>query len=414
MFHQIFAITVKELKILWKDRESLALLFAMPLFFILVMSFALEAVFETGTKGRPMKLIVVNRDKGALAGDAIADLKVLEGLQLIEDDQEGRMVSLQKAEEWIREGTYPLALVFHEHYSRSLMEGFSPSEKPSASLIVDPVMNQQVLASVKGAVRTILERQALLARVPEGMKGMLLPPAGLERTAEGGSHQEPNDGKSEGLTHRFLLKTSSPAGLETERRPTVIEQNVPAYTIFGVFFIALTLASSLLLEKTQGTFQRILAAPVSRGTLLLGKLVPYYLVNLIQIALMFAVGVTVFGMRPGNLPALILVSLALSASANGLGLLVAGLGRTEAQVNGLSVLLAITLGATGGMMVPSFLMPGFMKQLSLFTPHAWALAAYHDVIIRGRGIEAVLPEVGVLLCFAGGFFLLALWRFRFR
>jgi ABC-2 type transport system permease protein len=103
----------------------------------------------------------------------------------------------------------------------------------------------------------------------------------------------------------------------------------------------------------------------------------------------------------------------LAAAANGLGLLVAALGKTEAQVNGLSVLLAITLSALGGMMVPTFIMPGLMKSLSLFTPHAWALAGYHDIIVRGLSVKQILPEVGVLLGFASLFFTIALWRFRF-
>jgi ABC-2 type transport system permease protein len=92
---------------------------------------------------------------------------------------------------------------------------------------------------------------------------------------------------------------------------------------------------------------------------------------------------------------------------------VAALGKTEAQVNGLSVLLAITLSALGGMMVPTFIMPDLMKTLSLFTPHAWALAGYHDVIIRGLGTKEVLTEVAILLGFASFFFVIALWRFRF-
>jgi ABC-2 type transport system permease protein len=204
-----------------------------------------------------------------------------------------------------------------------------------------------------------------------------------------------------------------PKGFNAGRRPTATEQNVPAYTIFGVFFIVLTLASSFLQEKKDGTFQRILAAPLSKTALLIGKLLPYYLVNLIQIAMMFCIGVVVFGMKLGYLPALVVVSLALAAAANGLGLLVAALGKTEPQVNGLSVLLAITLSALGGMMVPTFIMPNLMKTLSLFTPHAWALAGYHDIIIRGLGMKDVVTEMFVLLGFASFFFVIALWRFRF-
>jgi ABC-2 type transport system permease protein len=92
---------------------------------------------------------------------------------------------------------------------------------------------------------------------------------------------------------------------------------------------------------------------------------------------------------------------------------VAALGKTEPQVNSLSVLLAVTLSALGGMMVPTFIMPDLMKTLSLFTPHAWALAGYHDVIIRGLGVREVLTETAVLLGFASFLFVIALWRFRF-
>jgi ABC-2 type transport system permease protein len=211
-----------------------------------------------------------------------------------------------------------------------------------------------------------------------------------------------------------LLALTVPKGFGIERRPTTTEQNVPGYAIFGVFFIVLTLAASFIREKEEGTFLRILAAPLPKGALLIGKLLPYYVVNLIQIALMFLVGILLFNMKPGNIGGLIVISLAVSAAANGLGLLVAALGKTEAQVNGLAVFFAITLAALGGMMVPTFVMPEFMKAVSRLTPHAWALSGYHDVIMRGLGVQAVLPEAAVLMGFASLFFAIALWRFRFN
>ena len=223
-----------------------------------------------------------------------------------------------------------------------------------------------------------------------------------DRTGEGGG------------TSIVLFQSLSPQGLQANRHPTASEQNIPAYTIFGVFFIVLTLASSFFQEKRDGTFQRLLAAPISNAILLIGKLLPYYFVNLIQIALMFAVGVIFFKMGLGNLLALAMVSLAVALAANGLGLFVAAVGKTEAQIGALSVFLAITLSALGGMMVPTFVMPEFMKVLSYFTPHAWALSGYQDVIVRGLGAKQVLPETGMLLAFAGLFFGLAFWRFRFQ
>src|SRR5512139_3833161 len=111
MLRQIIAITLKELKVIWLDREALALLFAMPMFFILVMSLALQGVFEAGTKGRPVEVLVINPNGGPLAEQAIADLKGIEGLTLIEA-ADGVPLSAEKAEALIRRGDYPLALSF--------------------------------------------------------------------------------------------------------------------------------------------------------------------------------------------------------------------------------------------------------------------------------------------------------------
>lgn len=411
MIRQIIAITFKELKVLWLDREALALLFIMPVFFILVMSFALEGVFEAGSKGHPIELLVVNRNGGRVVEQAITDLKGVEALILIEA-LEGVPLTSDKAEQLIRKGVYPLALLFEEGFTEKVLQisNRPEHEKASVYLISDPAMNVQLLAAVKGAIQSVIERRVLLTRVPQRLKEMLGTPEGMKGPPDG-MLGEMN--KSESERSGVVFIHTFPKGFNAGRRPTATEQNIPGYTIFGVFFIVLTLASSFLQERKDGTFQRILTAPLSKTAFLIGKLLPYYLVNLIQIALMFSVGVMVFGIKLGHLPALVIVSLALAATANGLGLLVAALSKTEAQVNSLSVLLAITLSALGGMMVPTFIMPDLMKTFSLFTPHAWALAGYHDIIIRGLGVQQILSETGVLLGFASFFFIIALWRFRF-
>lgn len=411
MTRQIIAITLKELKVLWLDREALVLLFVMPLFFILVMSFALEGVYKAGSKDRPFQILIVQPKGDRLADQVISDLKQMDGLTLIET-HEGHPLTPDKAEQLISRGTYPLALVFPDGYTEQILKasGDPQKEKSAIYLISDPAINLQLLAAVKGTIQGSIERRVLLARIPERFKEMFGTFEGMENQLEplmGDEKIHRPDGFHSSLIHTF------PRDYHIIRRPTATEQNVPAFTIFGVFFITLTLASSIMQEKREGTFQRILAAPLSKTALLVGKLLPYYLVNLVQIGLMFCVGVAVFGMKLGHLPALIIVSLSLAAVANGLGLLVASLGKTEAQVNSLSVLLAVTLSALGGMMVPVFIMPDLMKTLSLFTPHAWALAGYHDVIIRGLGIKHVLKEMFVLLGFASFFFAIALWRFRF-
>jgi ABC-2 type transport system permease protein len=421
--NQILALILKEGKVLVRDRQALALLFAMPIFFILVMNFALEGVFEAGGKIRPVELLVIDGDEGILGKQILADLKKLEGLVIVET-ADGSPLSREKADHLILQGKYPLALLIPPDFSRQALQSSesNPETKGIMTFVHDPAMNARLLAGIKGSIQGVTLRRTLTARMAHRLKEALgtlalqspmglAPFPGLTNSLKA---LEGEGAKEGGGNSGVLFQSTSPQGLQTSRHPSTTEQNIPAYTIFGVFFIVLTLASSFFQEKRDGTFQRLLAAPISNITLLVGKLLPYYFVNLIQIALMFAVGVIFFKMGLGNLFALILVSLAVALAANGLGLFVAAVGKTEAQIGALSVLLAITLSALGGMMVPTFVMPDFMRALSFFTPHAWALSGYQDVIVRGLGVRQVLAETGALLAFAGLFFGLAFWRFRFH
>jgi len=423
MMRQIIALALKELNVLWHDREALALLFLMPVFFILLMSLALEGVFETGTSARPLKVLVVNEDRGQEAQKTIDALGKVEGIELVHA-WEGEPLTLEQARDRIARQAFGLALHFRQHMSAQIKSGRARTghSDPGLVLIVDPTLNYHLLSSLKATIQGVVERQALLYRLTQltaHRAAALEENSGLETTVVKDTTQSQITDLVSHLSAEILHQPAAVISIiplqagQRAQRPTSTEQNVPGYTIFGVFFIVLTLASSFIQEKNDRTFQRILTAPLTKTALLVGKLLPYYLVNLIQIVLMFAVGVIIFDLYLGSIAGLLLVSLALSAAANGLGLLVAALGRTEAQVNGLAVLLAIILSALGGMMVPVFVMPGFMQTLAQFTPHAWALAGYHDVMIRGLGVRDVLGEAGVLLLFAGLFFLVAWWRFRF-
>ena len=423
MIGQIIAVALKEFNVLWHDREALVLLFIMPVFFIFLMSMALEGVFETGTRARPLKILLVNEDQGLEAQKTIDALQKVEGIELIHV-LAGKPLTRQRAEELITKGEVGLALLFQKLFSEHLKAGHAGvgDMKAGISLIVDPTLNFHLLSSLKGTIQGIVERQALLYRLPRLISDAaavdevrIQPETAIARDVMHSRMEALLANLSPDILNQpaVIVSIISLRNSKNVKRPTATEQNVPGYTIFGVFFIVLTLATSFIQEKSDGTFQRILTAPLSKTALIMGKLLPYYLVNLIQIGLMFAVGVIFFNLQLGNIPALLLVSLAVAAAANGLGLLVAALGKTEAQVNGLAVMLAIILSALGGMMVPVFVMPGFMQTLARFTPHAWALAGYHDVIIRGLGIREVLGEASVLLGFAVLFFLVALWRFRF-
>jgi hypothetical protein len=115
--------------------------------------------------------MVVNRNGGVLAEQTIADLKRLEGLTLIQT-HEGISLTSEKAEQLIRNGVYPLALLFPEGYTERIRQipNSLQNDKPTVYLISDPAMNLQLLATVKGAIQSVIERRVLLVRIPAFQK----------------------------------------------------------------------------------------------------------------------------------------------------------------------------------------------------------------------------------------------------
>jgi ABC-2 type transport system permease protein len=203
--------------------------------------------------------------------------------------------------------------------------------------------------------------------------------------------------------------------MHVKKLPDVYQQNVPGYTVYGIFWIVNLLAVSVLREKREGTFRRLLVAPMSRMVILIGKWLPYYLINMVQIVIMLGVSSLLFKMSLGHsATGLLIVSLTSAATATGLGVLVAAMARTEAQTTGLTVLLLLTLSVLGGCFIPRFIMPEWLRTVGLVTPHAWALDAYQDLLVRGYNFWEVLPKVGVLAAFAVVFFWIGVWRLKFE
>ncbi len=432
MARQILALTFKDVRLLARDRAALIVLFVMPLMFILIMSTALKGVFEPGTDRGPIALLVVQQDRGVrylngervvLAQAAVDALQGLPGLEIVVETRRG-VLTPEEAEALVAQGEYPLALIFPEDFSRRVVEGWrQPESPPAVRFVVDPGVPFPVTASVRAAVMAVVNRTVAYAQAPYRVQEAFrraaasLPAPQQERLARSltGTLTEMYNLADVAGSAEVRVETVVPAAFRRAALPTAVEQNVPAYTVFGMFFIAGVLAHSLWKEKHLGTSLRLRAAPLPRTALLLGKLLPYYLVNLVQVALMFGVGRAVLGLPLGRHPAgLVVVSLATAAAATGLGLVVAAWARSENQITGLSTLLALVLAAVGGMMVPVFVMPSWMQRLARLSPHFWALQGYQDILVRGLGVREVLPEVAILLGFAVAFYTLALLRFRWE
>lgn len=207
------------------------------------------------------------------------------------------------------------------------------------------------------------------------------------------------------------LAPASPAIL-----PDSFQVAVPGNAVLFGFFLALTVAMGFVEDRRSGIWRRALAAPMSRRTLLLSKLVPYVAIGMVQMTLLFGIGVVVFGMNiSGSVFALGVHTFAVVLCAVCLGLLMASFSATEKQLGGIGSVVLLVMGLLGGAMVPRMAMPEGLKTLSLAVPHAWALDGYYSLlVVDGAGLADVASDTACVLGFAVGFAILGAVLFRFE
>jgi ABC-2 type transport system permease protein len=187
---------------------------------------------------------------------------------------------------------------------------------------------------------------------------------------------------------------------------------VPSYLVMFAFFLVLTVGWLFVAERRQGTMVRLMAAPLTRAEILIGKLLPCLAVSLFQGFFILLAGRLVFAMEWGPAPGwLVPLVVATSLAAMGLALFVAALARTETQVAIYGTLLVLVLaGLSGGLMGDRSLMPETMQKVSLVTPHAWALDAYRQLLTSAEPNMLLVGQAClVLTAFGVGFLVLAWW-----
>jgi ABC-type multidrug transport system permease subunit len=164
---------------------------------------------------------------------------------------------------------------------------------------------------------------------------------------------------------------------------------VPSYVVMFAFFLVLNVGWIFVAERRQGTLKRLRAAPLGRGQVIVGKLLPCYLVSVLQGVFLLVAGRLLFGMRwgPEHWPWwqqsswLLLVVCSTSFAAMGMAMLVAALARTEMQVALFGAVPVLVLALIGGCVLPPALMPETTQQLSYATPQGWALSAYRELLV---------------------------------
>jgi ABC-2 type transport system permease protein len=404
-------IAWKDLKIQFRDLGAVLLLFLVPMVVITIASFALGGLFEGGASA--VKVPFIDADDSETSRQIVADLEKVEGLILERTHQERgveRPMTEEHARKRIERGDRSVAIVIPPGFGRKIQAG----DPTGFTVLQNPAerMNTTIVRGVLEAYATRLSADPLLLRV--GVEEVLAASGGLA---------DPRD-VARRIQDRFCeLWENPPVKVNAQNVLQVggkgvdpFQQNVPGYAVMFALFTMLSGGGALLREKEMGTFRRLLMAPISRASILVGKLLPTFLTVLLQMSVFFGFGHGVFGMDLGrSFVGLALVCAAVAMAATSLTILMAAFVKTEAQLSGISLLIVLAMSSLGGSWWPLEIVPDFMRTLAhVMTINAWAMDGFKDILWYGRGVKDVLPEVAVLVFISLAAFGVGLTRFRFH
>ncbi len=391
----LFALVTKEWKLLLRDWHALLLLFAMPAVFILVMSLALQNKFAE-QQGVNIHYYLVNKDGSPASEALVKRLSAIKDFKILSSD-----ASASELIDQVRDDRAQFMVRIPPGFGKAMQNTEPLPVQMLAGPGVEPAMYMLFEAALRAALVRVYLQHALAP-----LKTQV-----SDITSAG--HTGLNLDATDKLLHAQSLYQVD----GRSRRPSSVQQNVPAWLVFAMFFIAIPLSTTWVQERQQGTYARLRSMGLSAKDLLLGKLLPYLGINLLQVGLMLVVGILVvpwFGgqrLTLGHAPlALTLMALALSFASVAYALLIANLVSTGEQATIFTGVANLLMAAVGGIMVPRFLMPPVMQTLSQFSPMAWGLEGFLDVFLRQGGLEAVAPQA--LRLFGFGLACLALAGLR--
>ncbi len=394
---KLLTLALTYLKQTFSSRSVLIFSLLMPLLFTVVLGFAMQGMGPDDSP-RQWTLLLADEDRSPLSAALTRQLEDDPALEVVRVP-DGELASRVDA------GEAPAGLLVPDGFGAALLDGqsFEVHLYRSAKQVMDAQVVEESVQAALASVEGILDTREIAAHTLQNL-GMPIPAESLEDAAHLWETEAPLEVRAAPVTR--LKGTQIPIGAA---------QSSPGMAVMYVLFLTIGGGSTLLVERERGTLRRLLVMPLHKATLVGGKLLGIYLSALAQLALLILFGRFALGVNWGQSPAaLTLMVLAYAFAATALGILVAALARTSAQADGLSTLTVMALSALGGAWWPIEIVPPWMQSLAKALPTYWGMQGFQDIISRGLGVSAVLPEAGILLGFGALFLGIELWRFRWE
>ena len=378
--HRLLSAFRKEFLILIRDIPGLAILFIMPVLLIMIVTLAQQNALKSSKESKT-DVLFIDHAHSAFSRLLRQNLDS-SGLYQLVSSLSHIPVDDETARKKIGDGEYPVGIMI--------------SQKDTAILLlVDPSLQSAYKNSLTGALTYFIKGTQSRLAIENLLKTLVPAMVSTDGLIETNIKNMPP------VTEVYATKEHASI------KPSIIQNNVPGFILFAMFFIVIPLAGSMVTEKNEGSFNRLRTLPVSVTILLTSKVLLFLGVCLIQFSLMLLVGTWIlpvfFGMpalQLGSHYAVILIATICAAlAAVGFGLVVGAFATSQGQAALFGSVIVVILGVISGTFLPVYLMTKTIQNISLISPIRWGIDNYLDLFIREGTLGTIFPNILRLLTF---------------
>jgi ABC-2 type transport system permease protein len=424
----LIALVRKDLILFMSDRRALLLALLMPV--VLGAFFGYLFGGSGSSDNAKIEIAVVALDDSSISRQIVLGLMADTSLQTQE-------MALDEAKALVLKGKLNAAIVIPLGFGdASGAAFFGGDKKPQIDVLYDPsqsamigmvkgLLTQQVIQSVSAETFAGNSGQKLvdesITRLEQTTKAdptrtdLLNFLQGLKKFQRGNQDRStvgestPNAGVR-GLTTPFVTRDQA---MSSGPKYNGYAHSFAGMSIQFILFMGLDAGIGILLARRLGLWNRLLAAPVSMGTILAARALSSAIIALGMLAFVYLVGGAFFKVQiAGSLVGFVLLCLCFALFTGMFGLFVAAFGKTPEAARGLATFATLIMVMLGGAWVPAFIFPQWLQTLTLAVPVRWAVDGLDAMTWRGLPFDAALPSIAALLGFSLLFGALALWKFR--
>jgi ABC-2 type transport system permease protein len=406
---KLWSTILKDMRILTRDRLGLVFMFVMPIVLAVVITAVQNSTFEMlNTNTVPM--LMCNRDTGEAGKQMQA---AIEKVGMFSLKQVTPNVTDKEISERMHAKDAVIAIIIPADFTQKLkitadatakkaLKNFGmqsagavisndSSHVQPITLLYHPVLQESFRHSINGALRSALQ----VVQNKEVLKSLYF---ALNETALPDSLEKDLINSQVGIVEIPVSRDGS------RNIPNASQHNVPAWTVFAMFFVVISLGGSVVREKLNGSFVRLKTLPTNYLVALISKQLSYLFITFIQATVVFSMGIWLFplmGLPKLNLPAditgVVIVTLICGWCAVSYAIMIGVFAKTQEQANGIGAVSIVLMAAVGGLLVPSFAMPESFQFVMKLSPLHWCLEAYYGLFLEGGKLKDVILNIIPLL-----------------